>query len=90
MKVKVRYLGAFADAAHAKEATYEFSHATLDSLLEKLIVKNGDKFRTLMLDPSTGAIRSGMTLLVNGQRLALDHPLADNDEVTLLTPLAGG
>jgi molybdopterin converting factor small subunit len=90
MKVRVRYLGAFTDVAHAKEATYEFSDATLDSLLEHLIEKNGDKFRTLMLDPSTGGIRGGMTLLVNGRRLDPRHPLADNDEVTLLTPLAGG
>lgn len=90
MKVKVRYLGAFAEAAPAKEATCEFADATLDSLLDHLVKKNGEKFRNLMIDPDTGSIRGGMTILVNGNRIDLRHPLADNDEVVLLTPVAGG
>ena len=90
MKVKVRYLGAFAEAATAKEATCEFADATLDSLLDHLIEKNGEKFRSLMIDPETGGVRGGTTILVNGHRIDLQHPLADNDEVVLLNPVAGG
>lgn len=55
-----------------------------------LLERNGDKFRRLLIDPATGAMRSGITLLVNGARAAPHHILSDNDEVTLLTPLAGG
>jgi molybdopterin converting factor small subunit len=90
VRVKVRYQGAFADAAHAREAVYEFASATVDSLIDYLLQRNEERFRFLMLDPFTGKMRSGTTILVNGQRMDLYHVLHDNDTVTLLTPLAGG
>jgi len=90
MRVKVRYQGAFAEAAHAREAVYEFVSATVDSLIDYLLQKNEEKFRFLMIDPITGKIRSGTTILVNGQRMDLYHVLNDRDVVTFLSPLAGG
>jgi molybdopterin converting factor small subunit len=90
MRIKVRYLGAFAEATHVKQATYELDASSIDALTDYLVKQNGEKFRALMLDPATGKFRSGLTVLVNGERIVPHQVLADNDEVTLLTPLAGG
>jgi len=90
LKVRVRYLGAFTDAVKAKDQTYELENPRLDSLIDYLLELNSEKFRELMIDPSTEAMRGGTTLLVNGHRRDLDHELSDGDEVALLTPVAGG
>ncbi|RJP17090.1 MAG: hypothetical protein C4520_17685 [Candidatus Abyssobacteria bacterium SURF_5] len=90
MKVKVRYLGAFADAVKYGEVLYDCSAITLDSLVEELAQRNGEKFRKLLVDPATGDIRGGAILLLNGHRIALDHPLCEHDELVFLTPVAGG
>jgi len=88
--VKVRYLGAFADSVPSKEETCSFTARSLGALLDQLLERNGERFRSLMINPETGNLRSGTTLLVNGQRRDLDHELSDGDEITLLTPVAGG
>ncbi|UCD58884.1 MAG: MoaD/ThiS family protein [Candidatus Hydrogenedentota bacterium] len=90
VKIRVRYLGAFADAARAKRETCELAAPSVSSLIERLLERNGEKFRSLVIDPSTGTLRRGTTLLVNGHRRGLEHKLCDGDEVTLLTPVAGG
>lgn len=90
MKIRVRYLGAFADAARSKEATYELAAPTLGSLINYLLEQNDDRFRLLLVDSSDEKLRGGATLLVNGERKDLQYKLCDGDEVTLLTPVAGG
>ncbi len=90
LTIGVKYLGAFADTVRSKEETFELAVPFLSSLVEHLLERNGEKFRFLMMDPSTGEIRGGTTLLVNGQRRGPQHRLSDGDEVTLLTPIAGG
>ena len=88
--VRIRYLGAFADAARSKQETCELAVPVVSALIDHMLERNGEKFRVLMIDPSTGALRSGTTLLVNGHRPDLEQALSNGDEVTLLTPLAGG
>jgi len=90
ISIRVRYLGAFADAVPSKEETCELGVPIVSALIDHLIERNGEKFRRLMIDPSTGALRSGTTLLVNGHRPEMKQALSDGDEVALLTPLAGG
>ncbi len=90
LKIRIRYLGAFADAVRSKEETCTLAGSSLGALIDYMLERNGDKFRTLLLDPETGSLRSGTTLLVNGHRRELQHELSDEDEVTLLTPVAGG
>ena len=90
LKIRIRYLGAFADAVRSKEETCGLTGSSLGTLIDHMLERNGDKFRTLLLDPETGSLRSGTTLLVNGHRRELQHELSDEDEVTLLTPVAGG
>ena len=88
--VRVRYLGAFTDAAKSKEETCELAVPLLSDLIDHLLERNGEKFRSLLIDPATGTLRGGTTLLVNGHRCGLQSELSDGDEITLLTPIAGG
>lgn len=90
LKIRVRYLGAFTDAVKSKEQTYEIEDAQVNSLIRYLLDRNNEKFRKLLIDPSTETLRGGTTLLVNGHRRDLDHKLSDGDEIALLTPVAGG
>ena len=90
MKVKVKYLGAFTEAAVSKEETFELEGASLGSLVDLMLERNGEKFRELMIDPSTENLRGGVTLLVNAHRRDMEYGLSDGDEVALLTPVAGG
>jgi MoaD family protein len=90
LKITVRFLGAFSDAMKTKEKTYELDDPQVGSLIDYLLERNNEKFRELMIDPSTNALRGGTTLLVNGHACDRDHRLSDGDEVALLTPVAGG
>jgi MoaD family protein len=90
LKITVRFLGAFSDTVEAKEETFELDDPLVGSLIDYLLRRNGEKFRELMIDPSTDTLRGGTTLLVNGHSREHDHRLSDGDEVALLTPVAGG
>ena len=90
LKIRIRYLGAFSDAVRSKEVTCKFAGSSVSALIDYMLERNGDRFRTLLLDPETGSLRSGTTLLVNGHRRGLQYELSDEDEITLLTPIAGG
>ncbi len=90
LKIRVKYLGAFTNGAKSKEEICELSVPLLSALIDQLVKRNGEKFQTLLIDPATGTVRGGTTLLVNGHRCELQHTLSDGDEVTLLTPIAGG
>jgi MoaD family protein len=90
VKIKIRYLGAFTDAARAKEETCELDDPLVGALIDYLLERNSEKFRELMIDPATDTLRGGTTLLVNGHSRDRDHRLSDGDEVALLTPVAGG
>ncbi|MBI5118751.1 MoaD/ThiS family protein [Candidatus Poribacteria bacterium] len=90
MRIRVRFLGAFADVTNSKEEMFELKTPSVNSLLDHLVERKGERFHALAFDPATRRLRGGTTLLVNGQRRGLQHELCDGDEVTLLTPIAGG
>jgi len=90
LKIKIRYLGAFTDVVRSKEDTIELGSPLVGSLIDHLLERNDEKFHNLLIDPATGALRGGTTLLVNGHRRDAEHRLFDGDEVALLTPVAGG
>jgi len=91
LTIRIRYLGAFADVAKSKEETIEFpDDGHVGSLVDKMLERNNEEFRRLMIDPSTDILRGGVTLLVNGHKRNMDYGLCDGDEVALLTPVAGG
>jgi molybdopterin converting factor small subunit len=88
--IRIKYLGAFVDVVQSREETCKFSGSPLSTVVDYMLERNSEKFRNLLLDPSTGELRSGVTLLVNGQRREPQYELSDGDEITLLTPIAGG
>jgi molybdopterin converting factor small subunit len=90
LKIKVKYLGAFTDAAKSKEEICKIDVPSLGALIDHLLARNGEKFDLLLMDPATESLRGGITILVNGHRRELEYKLSDGDEVTLLTPIAGG
>jgi len=90
LRITIKYLGAFTDAAKSKKETCELAAPLLSALIDDLVDRKGEKFQFLLIDPATGTLRGGTTLLVNGHRRELHHTLVDGDEVTLLTPIAGG
>jgi len=90
LRITVKYLGAFTDAAKTKEEKCDLASPLLSALIDDLVRRKGEKFQFLLIDPETGILRGGTTLLVNGHRSELHHMLVDGDEVTLLTPIAGG
>jgi len=90
LRITIKYLGAFTDAAKSKEETYELTVPLLGAFIDDLVDRKGEKFQFLLMDPATGTLRTGITLLVNGHRREFHHTLVDGDEVTLLIPIAGG
>jgi hypothetical protein len=59
--IRIRYLGAFADAVRSKEESCQLASPRVSALIDYLLDRNGEKFRKLMIDPSTGALRGGTT-----------------------------
>jgi molybdopterin converting factor small subunit len=90
LKITVKYLGAFADVTRSKEETLEIASPLVGSLIDLMVERNGEKFHELLIDPATGALRGGATLLVNGHLRGEGAELSDGDEVALLTAVAGG
>ena len=90
LRITIKYIGAFSEAAKSKKETYELSTPLLSALIDDLVDRKGEKFQFLLIDPTTQILRTGITLLVNGHGCDLHHALVDGDEVTLLVPIAGG
>lgn len=73
----------------------EIEEGTLRDGLEALCQRFGKKFRELVFDPKTKAVKRSNLILVNGQsylnlRERLQIELKDGDEITFLPTLIGG
>lgn len=79
-RVNVRFLGPAADLADTPQQAYELAAgATLGQLLGRVVEEH----------PRLGPLL-GARLAVNRRYVALDHVLADGDEVALVPPVSGG
>jgi molybdopterin converting factor small subunit len=65
--------------------------ADLLATLEEVAARYGDEFRAMVLDPS-GGVRPSLIALVNGQPVPRGekHRLAEGDQVSLISAVAGG
>lgn len=54
---------------------------TVGALVEELSARYGERF---------GQIARAGTVVVDGERVAYDHPLAGGEEVAVLPPFSGG
>jgi len=63
----------------------------IQTALSELAQGHGHDFRALVLDQA-GAVRPGLLTVVNGQSVPSPqrHPLADGDEISLISAVAGG
>lgn len=77
--MKVRLFAALREIAGASEV--EAEGTGVDQVVQTLGDRFGERFTAI-------ALRS--SFVVNGERVGLDAPLADDDEVALLPPVSGG
>ena len=92
MKVTVTYFGQLRQSAGVESEILELAeNATYLDLLADRSDQYSESFRKMLLE-ETGQPRSSIIIVANGS--ALDKkslpPLQDGDEITFLTPIAGG
>jgi molybdopterin synthase catalytic subunit len=81
VKVRVRLFGALAERAASADGVLELSNgATAGHVVQTIRVRH----------PETAGLLAQVSLAVNLEVVAADHPLVDDDEVALLPPVAGG
>ncbi len=89
--VKTVFYGALARATGEKEVEVEAS--TLREVLDRLVTKYGDEFRTKVFD-AAGNPRRFINIYVNGKDIRflsnLDTTLKQGDKVLLIPAVSGG
>jgi MoaE-MoaD fusion protein len=81
VKVRVRLFGALAERAGTGEVVVDVSDgSSAGDVLEALRVHN----------PDTSPLLGQVSVAVNLETVSPEHPLAEDDEVALLPPVAGG
>jgi len=88
----VNYFAQVRQAAGVESERASFDEGVdIRTALSELSERHGDDFRALVLDQA-GAVRPGLLTLVNGQSVPnrQQHRLADGDEISLISAVAGG
>lgn len=92
MTIVVRYLAQVRQAAgRSGEEVVLDAPCHLSDVLRHLAERHDEPFRRLLLDPA-GRVQTSLLLFVGDQQVgeAGAVPLKDGDEITVLTPMAGG
>ena len=92
MHVTLNYFAQVRQAAGVEAEQVQLDDDTdVLGAVEEVAERHGKDLRGLVLDES-GAIRPSLMVLVNGQSLSAGQSLAlaDGDEITILSPIAGG
>ncbi|MEE9202275.1 MAG: MoaD/ThiS family protein [Dehalococcoidia bacterium] len=89
-RVNVFYDGVFSRLTGREREWVELRVPDFSHLMEMLSREYGEQFREAVLDPQSGEVQSGVSVLNNGRRVAPDSPLQDSDEVAFLVAIAGG
>ncbi len=92
MQVTINYFAQVRQAAGVESERLSLDDGVdIQTALAELSERHGDDFRSLVLDQA-GAVRPGLLTLVNGQSVPSrqQHPLADGDEISLISAVAGG
>ena len=90
VKVKVKYFSFFQDITGKSEEYIHVDKNTVSGLVEVLERKYGTKSGTNIFKMRLFSGRLECMIVVNGKVADLKCPLKDNDEVSLLQPMAGG
>ncbi|MGQ9789017.1 MAG: MoaD family protein [Candidatus Hadarchaeaceae archaeon] len=93
MTVKVKFIGAFRDAAGTKEAEIE-GVKDIGDLFSTLVKRFGEKLKKEMFDPKTNRLLDWVFVSLNGKTVRLpedfERSLKDGDVIVIYPPLAGG
>jgi molybdopterin converting factor small subunit len=90
MRITVHYVAQLKRAAGtAREPVELEGGCTLTRLIRLLASARGEAFRGLTVD-GRGEPQPSLLVFVGEEQVRSDRPLCDGDQVTLLTPMAGG
>ncbi|KUO39592.1 MAG: hypothetical protein APZ16_00485 [Candidatus Hadarchaeum yellowstonense] len=93
MKVKVKFIGAFRDAAGVSE-TEVSGVKNIRGLFDALVKNFGENLKNEMFDPKTNNLLDWVFVSLNGKTVRLpedlDRPLQNGDVIVIYPPLAGG
>lgn len=90
MKIRVQYMAHLKQAAGTATAEVELERScTVAALLHHLATRHGDALRRLLFD-ANGAPQPTVLVFVNDQQVDGKEVLQEGDEVSLLSPIAGG
>ena len=92
MIIKLRFTAQLKDFAGVGIDKVELGkNEKLQSLLQKLTERYGDRFNDVLFDEN-GSYRNSNLIVINQTQVDFDENtlLKDRDEVTLMSPIAGG
>jgi len=92
MKVKIKYTAQLKQAVGLSEESAEISEGTtLKDLLNTLFQQRREAFINFVFN-AEGDFLNVVLLILNGQQIGFDYPdpLKENDEIVIISPIAGG
>lgn len=92
MRVVIHYLAQVKQAAGVASESVDLDPgATVQHLVRRLVERHGAPFQRLLLD-GAGELHPSILLFVGETQVswATPHQLRDNDDISILAPMAGG
>jgi molybdopterin synthase sulfur carrier subunit len=95
MKVKVKFFALVRELTGKREEIVDLDdHATVRTLLGKLVEEHGAKFRDYIFDPASKEPRGHVQFLMDGRNVTLmqglDTALKEGTSLAILPPVGGG
>ena len=88
MNVVVRYFAQLRQAAGRADERVSLPGPCCVADLVKHLAQTNERLRGVLLDG--GDVRASLLVFVGDEQAGKQRPLNDGDEVTLMTPIAGG
>jgi len=92
MKIKVRYTAQLKKAISKREAFVEVNEGILVTTLLNLLNEQNRKAFTNIVFNENGEFLNAVLIILNGKQISINYTdlLKDNDEITIMSPIAGG
>jgi len=95
MKIKVKFFALVRELTGTREEIVDLDdHATVRTLLAKLVEKYGAKFRDYIFDPTSNQPKGHIQFLLDGRNITLmqglDTSLKEGTSLAILPPVGGG